>query len=77
MYSITENPQFILCACGDAIKVDYIKKIYVWIQGFGPGRNYQVRADLDGGAKGDEPVIIDMFKNLDDAKNFIANLVND
>lgn len=76
MYSITESPQFILCANGDAIKLDYIKKIYVWWQGFG-NRKYYVKADIDGGAKGDEPVILDIFDTIDAAKAYIKKLVTD
>ena len=75
MYSIVDSPKFLICACGDAIKVDYIKKIYVWYEGFPPNRKFQVRADIDGGAKGDEPVIIDIFDTAEDAKIFIQNLV--
>ena len=67
---------WLICKCGDAIKIDYIKKIYVWYQGFGVSKDFQVRADIDGGAKGDEAVIIDIFKNKDDAVKFISNLVN-
>ena len=76
MYSIVDSPKFLICACGDAIKVDYIKKIYVWYEGFPPNRKFQVRADIDGGAKGDEPVIIDIFDTAADAKKYILDLVN-
>ena len=75
MFSISESPRWLICACGDAIKFDYIKKIYVYYTGFGPSKKFFVKADIDGGAKGDEPVIVDIFDNADDAKDFIKKLV--
>ena len=76
MYNIVESPQWLKCACGDAVKLDYVKKIYVWWEGFG-NRKYYVKADIDGGAKGDEPVIVDIFDTIDDAKKCIRTLIGE
>ena len=75
MWTISEKPMWLMCACGDAIKVDYIKKIYVWYIGYPPNRKFEVRADIDGGAKADSSVIVDIFDDIDAAKIFIQNLV--
>lgn len=75
MFSISENPVWLMTASGDAVKLNYVKKIYVWYQGFGPGKKFQVRADVDGGAKGDEPVILAIFDNQEGAKEFIKKLI--
>lgn len=75
MWKFVENETWLRLACGDAVRFDYIKKIYTWVQGFGPGKKFQVRADIDGGAKGDEPVIVDIFDTKADAQKLIDKLI--
>ena len=77
MFTVSEEKKWLKLACGDAVKFNYIKKIYTWVQGFGPSRKFFVKADVDGGAKGDEPVIVDIFDNKDDAQNLIDKLIGD
>ena len=64
-------PQWLWTARGDAVKVDYIKKIFIEVKGFGDGRKYFVNAVVDGGAKADDWVIVDVFSDLQEAKNCI------
>ena len=75
MWTIAEMPKFLKCASGDAVATKYIKRIYVWYQGFGLNKKYEVRVDVDGTGSGDRPVVVDIFDNVEDAKNFISELV--
>lgn len=75
MWTVSEKPMWLMTASGDALKFDYIKKIFIYYEGFGLGKQYQVRAVVDGGAKADDWVIVEIFDKLDDAKNCIRNLI--
>ena len=71
MLTVNEIPQWLWTARGDAVKVDYIKKIFVEVKGFGDSRKFFVNAVVDGGAKADDWVIVDVFSDLQEAKNCI------
>ncbi len=71
MWTLENRPMWLRTSSGDAVKVDYIKKIFIEVKGFGPGRKYFVNAVVDGGAKADDWVIIDVFNDLEEAKNCI------
>ena len=68
---------WIKCACGDAVNLNYVKKIFIEVKGFGAGQKFFVNAVVDGGAKSDDWCIVDVFDKRDDAKNLISQLIGD
>lgn len=74
---IVQSPRWIVTASGDAVNLDFTKRIYIWVDGFGAGRKYIVKAVVDGGAAADDWVILDIFQNIDDAKNYVLHLIGD
>ena len=61
---------FLIVACGDAINLNFVKKFYIWYQGFGAKKDFQVRAEMD-----EHSVIVDIFDNQDAAKECIKRIL--
>ena len=68
---------WIKCACGDAVRTDYIKRFFIETTGFGLSQKFIVNAVVDGGAKSDDWVIVDVFTDREEAKRFISVLIGD
>ena len=62
--------EFLIVACGDAINLNFVKKFYIWYEGFGIHKDFQVRAEI-----GERSVIVDIFDNQDAAKECIKRIL--
>ena len=63
---------FLIVACGDAINLNFVKKFYLWYEGFGTHKDFQVRAEMD---ENRHSVIVEIFDNQDAAKECIKRIL--
>ena len=64
--------EFLIVACGDAINLNFVKKFYIWYEGFGIHKDFQVRAEMD---ENRHSVLVAIFDNQDAAKECIKRIL--
>ena len=74
MYQLTQSPQWIITASGDAVNLAFTKRLFIWVDGFGVKRTYYVKAVVDGGSAQDSWIILKVFETLDDAKDYVLKI---
>lgn len=71
----TENfKDFLIVACGDAVAWKYVKRFFIEKK-IGIVPKFYVRAAVDGGAKNDDWIIVDIFESFEEARNFLRKII--